>query len=452
MTSFSDLGLIGPLLKALATEGYAVPTPIQCQAIPPVLEGRDLLGIAQTGTGKTAAFVLPILQKLAQDPRPCPRKGTRALILSPTRELARQIAESVRTYGRFMKLHVAVVFGGVPIHPQIRQLAHGVDVLVATPGRLLDHIDQRTADIRCTEIFVLDEADQMLDLGFVVPIRKIVKSLPHQRQNLFFSATMPGEIGSLASELLREPVQVRVAPAATVAERVEQRVMLIEASRKRALLIDLLADPSLSRVLVFARTKHGADKVGQALAAAGVVAAVIHGNKSQSQRIRALEGFRAGATRVLVATDIAARGIDIDGVTHVINFDLPDVAEAYVHRIGRTARAGAGGHALAFCSNEERHLLREIEKLTRQQLSVIDRRSSLEGESAVGAMPARQRANHRPPRGDGARPKSFKGRAHHGHHQNAGKPTHPKKGAGGAKAAHSKGAARAASARKARAS
>jgi ATP-dependent RNA helicase RhlE len=375
MTSFSDLGLIGPLLKALDAEGYSQPTPIQARAIPSLLAGRDLLGIAQTGTGKTAAFALPIIQRLLADPKPAPRKGSRVLILSPTRELARQIGDSFRTYGKFTKLSVAVVFGGMPSGPQARQLMNGVDVLVATPGRLLDHINTRAIDIRATEIFVLDEADQMLDLGFIVPIRRLVKQLPHKRQNLFFSATMPGEIGKLASELLHEPEHVAVAPVATTAERVEQQIIFVETEKKRALLIDLLRDEALSRVLVFVRTKHGADKVGQSLAAAGLVGSVIHGNKSQGQRMRALESFRRGEARVLVATDIAARGIDIDGVTHVINFDLPEVPESYVHRIGRTARAGAGGKAVAFCSNAERNLLRQIEKLTRLQIPQTDRRA-----------------------------------------------------------------------------
>jgi ATP-dependent RNA helicase RhlE len=414
MTSFSDLGLIGPLLKALDAEGYAKPTPIQARAIPPLLAGRDLLGIAQTGTGKTAAFALPILQRLAAEPKRAPAKGCRVLVLSPTRELARQIGESFRTYGKFMKLSVAVIFGGMPPGPQARAMAQGVDVLVATPGRLLDHMRSRIIDLRATEVFVLDEADQMLDLGFIVPIRQLVKALPAKRQNLFFSATMPSEIGKLAGELLHSPEQVSVAPVATTVERVGQKAILIETSKKRALLVELLRDVTLTRVLVFARTKHGADKVAQGLAAAGHNAAVIHGNKSQGQRLRALESFRAGQARVLVATDIAARGIDIDGVSHVINFDLPDVPESYVHRIGRTARAGASGEAIAFCDSAERGLLRDIEKLTRQTIPLTDRRSTIAAE-APSHTPSHARDNDNR-RADHRKPKS-------GGHSHGGKPS-----------------------------
>ena len=375
MTSFSDLRLAEPILKALDGEGYTSPTPIQAKAIPPVMEGRNLLGIAQTGTGKTAAFALPILHRLAADRRPAPRKGCRVLVLSPTRELCSQIADSFRAYGRHLGISVAVVFGGVGHRPQIQTLSRGVDVLVAAPGRLLDLMEQRAADISGTEIFVLDEADQMLDLGFVKPIRRIVSQLSHRRQNLFFSATMPAEISGLANELLNDPVKVSVAPVATTAERVEQRVVHIEAGKKRALLVELLADPKMTRTLVFTRTKRGADRVARHLEGAGMKAAAIHGNKSQRQRELALEDFKRARINILVATDIAARGIDIDLVTHVINYELPEVPEAYVHRIGRTARAGASGIAISLCDVEERDQLRAIERLTRQQIPHEDRRN-----------------------------------------------------------------------------
>ena len=374
MTQFSELGLAAPLLKALAAEGYERPTPIQAQAIPSVMAGRDLLGIAQTGTGKTAAFALPILHRLAADRRPAPPRGCRALILSPTRELASQIAESFRAYGRHLGFTVTVIFGGAKYGPQIRTLAGGVDILVATPGRLIDHLSERHARLSDTEIFVLDEADQMLDLGFLQPIRRIVSYLPKARQNLFFSATMPTEIGKLAGELLVDPTKVSVAPAATTVERISQRLIFVEAERKRELLAELFADPALSRTIVFTRTKRGADRVAKSLTAAGVPAASIHGDKTQPQREKALAAFKAGATRALVATDIAARGIDIDAVSHVVNFELPHVPESYVHRIGRTARAGATGQAISLCADDERPLVRDIQKLTRQTIPSEDRR------------------------------------------------------------------------------
>jgi ATP-dependent RNA helicase RhlE len=375
LTEFTDLGLAQPLLKALAAEGYTTPTPIQAQAIPTVMQGKDLLGIAQTGTGKTAAFALPILHRLAADKQKPPRRGCRVLVLSPTRELASQIAESFRAYGRFMGVTVAVVFGGAKYNPQVKALANGVDILVATPGRLIDHLQQQTCYLGETEIFVLDEADQMLDLGFVLPIRKIVSKLPAHRQNLFFSATMPTEIGKLASELLKDPVRVSVTPAATTVERVEQTLLFVEAQRKRALLAELFAERALSRVIVFTRTKRGADRVARYLEASGVSAASIHGDKSQSQREKALAAFKAGACRAMVATDIAARGIDVDSVSHVINYELPNVPEAYVHRIGRTARAGATGVAISLCSDDERALLKDIQKTTRQVIPTFDRRN-----------------------------------------------------------------------------
>ncbi len=375
MTQFTDLGLAQPLLKALTAEGYTQPTPIQAQAIPHVMLGKDLLGIAQTGTGKTAAFALPILHRLAANPQKAPRRGARVLVLSPTRELASQIAESFRSYGRHMGITVAVVFGGAKYNPQIKALANGLDVLVATPGRLIDHLQQKTCYLGETEIFVLDEADQMLDLGFVLPIRKIVAQLPKERQNLFFSATMPGEIGKLAAELLKNPEKVSVTPQATTVEKVEQTLFFVEAQRKRALLAELFAERALGRVIVFTRTKRGADRVARYLEASGVPSASIHGDKSQGQRERALAAFKAGACRALVATDIAARGIDVDGVTHVINYELPNVPEAYVHRIGRTARAGATGVAISLCCDDERNLLKDIQRTTRQTIPSFDRRN-----------------------------------------------------------------------------
>jgi ATP-dependent RNA helicase RhlE len=384
LTRFSELGLAKPLLRALAAQGYDHPTPIQARAIPAVLSGRDLLGIAQTGTGKTAAFALPILHRLADDRRPAPRRGCRALVLSPTRELATQIAESFRTYGAHMGFTVAVVFGGAKYGPQIKALAGGVDILVATPGRLIDHLSEKMAHLGAAEVLVLDEADQMLDLGFLQPIRRIVSHLPKDRQNLFFSATMPGEIGKLADELLKDPVKVAVTPAATTVEKVDQSVIFVEAQRKTALLADLFADPKLSRTIVFTRTKRGADRVTKKLEGAGVTAAAIHGDKSQGQRERALKAFKAGQCRALVATDIAARGIDVDGVSHVIQFELPHVPDAYVHRIGRTARAGATGVAIALVADDERGLLKDIQRVTRQTIPAFDRR----GDRALGAMAA----------------------------------------------------------------
>ncbi|HWA62422.1 MAG TPA: DEAD/DEAH box helicase, partial [Caulobacteraceae bacterium] len=384
MTNFSGFGLNPALTRALADKGYATPTPIQSQAIPQVMAGKDLLGIAQTGTGKTAAFALPILHRLAADRRPTPRRGCRVLVLSPTRELASQIADSFKAYGKHLGFSVAVVFGGVKYGAQIKALSAGVDVLVATPGRLIDHLGEKVLTLGDVEVFVLDEADQMLDLGFLQPIRRIVSGLPKARQNLFFSATMPGEIGKLADELLKSPAKVSVTPQATTVERIEQQVLFIESARKRQLLADLFADAALRRTLVFARTKRGADRVAKYLEGAGVGAASIHGDKSQGQRERALAAFKAGKVRALVATDIAARGIDVDGVTHVVNYELPNVPEAYVHRIGRTARAGADGVAISLVSDDERNLLRDIQKTTRQTIPAFDRRN----DRALGALAA----------------------------------------------------------------
>jgi ATP-dependent RNA helicase RhlE len=388
LTQFTDLGLAKPLLKALADEGYVNPTPIQAQAIPGVMAGRDLLGIAQTGTGKTAAFALPILHRLAEDRKPAPRRSARVLVLSPTRELATQIGESFKAYGKQLGVSVAVVFGGVKHGPQMRALAGGIDVLVATPGRLIDHLQEKSISLEGVETFVLDEADQMLDMGFIVPIRRIVKFLPKQRQNLFFSATMPSEIEKLTGEILNpNPLKVSVTPAATTVERINQRVVFVEQQRKRALLAELFDDAAFKRVIVFTRTKRGADRVAKSLEQVGVEAAAIHGDKSQGQRERALASFKKGEVRALVATDIAARGIDIDAVSHVVQYELPNVPEAYVHRIGRTARAGADGSAVAFCADDERNLLKDIEKVTRQRIPNFDRRNDRHLGAATAAMP-----------------------------------------------------------------
>jgi ATP-dependent RNA helicase RhlE len=397
LTQFSGLGLAEPILRAVTQEGYTTPTPIQRDAIPYLLAGRDLLGIAQTGTGKTAAFALPLLQRLATGGAPAPRT-CRVLVLAPTRELAGQIADSFRAYGRHLRLSVTVVVGGVKHGPQQRALARGVDVLVATPGRLIDHIEASNVMLDRIEAVVLDEADQMLDLGFLPPIRRILSRLPRDRQSLFFSATMPQQIEKLSGEMLRDPARVTVTPVASTAERVNQHLYLVEQSRKPALLLDVLNRPEVERVLVFTRTKRGADRVTLHLETFGVPAAAIHGNKSQTQRERALGAFRSGRNRVLVATDIAARGIDVDGVTHVVNYELPDVPEAYVHRIGRTARAGADGTAISFCDGAERGQLRDIEKLIRKPIPQTDHRLA-RGETAGAEMAGEAAAERRPARG-----------------------------------------------------
>jgi ATP-dependent RNA helicase RhlE len=384
LTQFKDLNLNASILAALTSKGYTEPTPIQLAAIPGVMAGRDLLGIAQTGTGKTAAFALPILHRLAANRKAAPKRGCRALVLSPTRELATQIAESFKAYGSELGFSVATIFGGVGHGPQRQALARGVDVIVAAPGRLLDHLQERDADLSKTEIFVLDEADQMLDMGFIDPIRRIVRHLPRERQNLFFSATMPSDIEKLANDLLNDPLKVSVAPPATTVERINQQVIFVEAGRKRGLLTELFANPDFSRVLVFTRTKRGADKVARILEGGGVPSAAIHGNKSQAQREKSLAAFKAGSVRVLVATDIAARGIDISSVSHVVQYELPDVPEQYVHRIGRTARAGKDGSAVAFCAEDERSLLRDIERVTRQKIPATDRRN----DAALGQLSA----------------------------------------------------------------
>jgi ATP-dependent RNA helicase RhlE len=370
---FDRLGLIPPLLRALEREGYTRPTPIQEKAIGPVLAGRDLLGCAQTGTGKTAAFALPILQRLADHkPQGTGRRPIRALVLTPTRELATQVAESFRNYGHHLQLSVTEIFGGVSERPQVDSLRRGTDIVVACPGRLLDLMGQGHVRLNGVEVLILDEADRMLDMGFIVPIRRIVQQVPSKRQTLLFSATMPREIIDLARSLLANPVEVSVAPEKVTAELIDQSVFHVAKANKMALLQHLLLDGGVTRALVFTRTKHGADRVAKALGKARVPAEAIHGNKSQNARNRALANFKAGDTRVLVASDIAARGLDIDAVSHVINYDLPNEPETYVHRIGRTGRAGAAGQAFSFCDRDERDYLRSIERLMGLKVGVAE--------------------------------------------------------------------------------
>lgn len=360
---FSELNLDASLIKAISETGYTTPTPIQSQSIPKVLEGRDILGAAQTGTGKTAAFALPILDFLIKNPIRLTAKHSRVLVVSPTRELAVQIYESFSTYGKYVRFNSAVIFGGVGQEKQVRNLAQGVDVLIATPGRLLDLIKQRHLNLSGLEIFVLDEADRMLDMGFLPDIKRVIKMLPQKRQNLFFSATMPAEIKSLADSLLTNPVHVKVTPVASTVDKIEQSVMFVDKSKKKDLLLELFKNNSLKKVIVFTRTKHGANRLAETLSKNNIMTQAIHGNKSQSARQHALENLRTGRNRVLVATDIVARGIDIDQISHVINYELPNDPESYVHRIGRTARAGHSGIAISLCDHEERSYLKDIEKL-----------------------------------------------------------------------------------------
>lgn len=369
--TFQDLELIEPIAKALKEEGYTTPTPIQQKAIPLILKKIDLLGCAQTGTGKTAAFAIPILQLLTQSPiEKNEGKRIRCLILTPTRELAIQIGESFSAYGRHTNIKHTVVFGGVGQKPQTDALQKGVEVLIATPGRLLDLINQKFIRLNQLEIFVLDEADRMLDMGFVHDVRKVLKMLPQHRQSLFFSATMPPAIVTLANTILTNPAQVEVTPASSTADTIKQSVFHVNKSDKNALLLHLLEDEKINTALVFTRTKHGADKVVRVLRKAGVTSEAIHGNKSQNARQNALKNFKAQTTRVLVATDIAARGIDVDDLTHVINFEIPNIPETYVHRIGRTGRAGANGTALSFCDVDEKVFLRDIHKLISKNIPV----------------------------------------------------------------------------------
>jgi len=369
--SFENLNLIEPILRALKTEGYTIPTPIQEQAIPIILQNKDLLGCAQTGTGKTAAFAIPILQLLYQDRlQHKEQKTIKALILTPTRELAIQIDESFAAYGKHTGLKHLVIYGGVSQNPQTDALKRGVDILVATPGRLLDLINQRYVHLEHIRMLVLDEADRMLDMGFVHDVKKIIAKVPVKRQTLFFSATMPNEIQQLANTILTKPEKVEVTPPSSTADTIQQSLFYVEKSDKRALLIHLLKDKAIKTALVFTRTKHGADKVVKDLVRAGITAEAIHGNKSQNARQRALSNFKNRTTRVLIATDIAARGIDIDELTHVINYELPNIPETYIHRIGRTGRAGLDGIALSFCDQEEIEFLKDIHKLISKQIPV----------------------------------------------------------------------------------
>jgi len=395
-SSFIELGVAEPLRRALATEGYTEPTPIQVHAIPILLAGQDILGLAQTGTGKTAAFALPILQHLSIGHEQRRPKSVRALILAPTRELAIQIGDSLRTYGRHLHIRSVVVVGGVSQGPQVKALAAGVDILVATPGRLLDHMEQGNVRLDAVTTLVLDEADRMLDMGFIRDIRKIVAKLPRTRQSMLFSATMPADVEQLAQSILHQPVRIDISPPKRTAENIDQQVFYVATGEKRALLASLLKSPAFERVLVFTRTKHVANRVADHLETAGFSAEAIHGNKSQGARQRALERFRSGSARILVATDIAARGIDIDNITHVINFELPNEPESYVHRIGRTARAGAAGIAISFCDASENEYLRQIEKLTRSPLSIVQGRPSADQPPAGRnyGRPKPSRSNH----------------------------------------------------------
>jgi superfamily II DNA/RNA helicase len=430
LTSFNDFGLAEPILRALTEEKYLTPTPIQAQTIPLALAKRDVIGIAQTGTGKTAAFALPILNHLINKRVRPAQKACRVLVLSPTRELSGQIADSFRAYGRHIRpLAIELAIGGVPINRQVRAMSRGVEVLVATPGRLLDLVNQRAVTLNQLEVLVLDEADRMLDMGFIHDIKRIIAMLPKDRQTLFFSATMPQEITRLADQMLREPARVAVTPQATTVERIAQRVIHTDKAAKQSLLAELLKSEAVDRVLVFTRTKHGADKVVRGLQKSGFTAEAIHGNKSQNQRERVLASFRDGSLRTLVATDIAARGIDVDGVSHVFNYDLPNVPESYVHRIGRTARAGAEGIAISFCDHEERGYLRDIERLIRMSIPSTDRRT---GNPAAQQEPGEQRA----PRGRNGHPHKRGGndrrgqnghgepRAHQGHAEGRGPKAH----------------------------
>ena len=385
--TFADLGLADALMRAVADEGYTTPTPIQAQAIPPILAGRDVLAGAQTGTGKTAGFALPMLQRLlarASTSASPARRPIRGLIVTPTRELAAQVEQSVRTYGKHLALRSAVVFGGVGIAPQTATLRRGVDILVATPGRLLDHVQQRSADLSRVEVLILDEADRMLDMGFIHDIRRIINLLPPQRQSLLFSATFSDEIRKLAAGLLRSPLTIEVARRNVDTELVTHRVHLVEQDRKRHALAHLIRTENLSQVLVFSRTKHGANRLAEQLCRDGVSATAIHGNKTQSQRMKALAEFKQAKVSVLVATDVAARGLDIDALPHVVNFDLPNVAGDYVHRIGRTGRAGNAGEAISLVSRDERPLLSAIEQLLKRRLA----RLPLTGFSDIAAEPA----------------------------------------------------------------
>ncbi len=411
LMTFDQLHLIKPILDALHTEGYTTPTPIQQQAIPVLLEGKDLLGCAQTGTGKTAAFAIPILQlmhKQRLEGKEQNKRYIRALVLTPTRELAIQIEESFSAYGRHCGFRHLTVFGGVSQNPQTDALHRGVDILVATPGRLLDLMDQGYINLKHIEYFVLDEADRMLDMGFVHDVKKIIAKLPLHRQSLFFSATMPKEIVSLANSILKNPVKVEVTPPSSTVDKIEQSLYFVGRKDKRLLLADILQDKTIKTALVFTRTKHGADKVAYDLHKKGIKSAAIHGNKSQNARQNALNSFKEGKIRVLVATDIAARGIDVDNLSHVFNFDLPNIAETYVHRIGRTARAGASGIAISFCDEEEKEYLYDIQKLIGKKIDIVDEHNYPLSKYVETAPPPRDRQQ-------GPRKNNGQSRSGHGH-------------------------------------
>ena len=419
ISNFSELGLADPIQRALNARNHAIPTPIQARAIPELLNGRDMLGIAQTGTGKTAAFALPILHQLSRKHENIGPRSTRALILAPTRELAAQIGEEFRAYGKHLHLRQTVIYGGVGQRPQVSALTRGVDIVVATPGRLLDLMNQRHLRLDAVEFFVLDEADRILDMGFARDIKKVIAALPKIRQSLLFSATMPGDIARLADDILIDPIRVEVTPQAMPVERIKQSVYHAAAADKAALLTNVLGDSALSRVLVFTRTKHRANRVAEHLAKRGICADAIHGNKSQGARQQALKRFRDGGVRVLVASDIAARGIDIDSVSHVINYELPNEPENYVHRIGRTARAGAGGTALSFCDSAERAYLRDIERLIGSKLAVIGDEPPVMAREGNGkpkesrGAPWHKRRRSSPTTRNGKRPTPNRGRAAH---------------------------------------
>lgn len=393
--SFGNLNIIDPLCRALAKEGYTAPTPIQTLAIPHLLQGKDLMGIAQTGTGKTAAFVLPILQRISEVRKACSPGVPRALVIAPTRELAAQIDNSFATYGQFLRFRHTVIFGGVRQGPQVRELSRGVDILVATPGRLLDLMNQGYIMLKGVEFFVLDEIDRMLDMGFIKDMKRIVSALPQKHQSLFFSATLSRETGEFAEKLLTDPVHIEAAPGACTLDCIKQSVFFVDQNNKYPLLQELIRDEDMQRVLVFSRTKHRADKIAQALSKNEINADAIHGNKSQNQRTKAMHDFKSGSLRVLVATDIAARGIDVDDISHVINYDLPSEPESYVHRIGRTGRAGADGNAYSFCAADERNMLRSIERLTHTKAGIMEHKYHSEtAKTAVGiaAQPAASRS------------------------------------------------------------
>jgi ATP-dependent RNA helicase RhlE len=417
--TFATLGVAEPILRALAAENYTTPTPIQTRAIPALLAGRDLLGIAQTGTGKTAAFGIPLLQKLSVGHVPPRPKEAKSLILAPTRELAVQIEQALRTYGRFLNLKLAVILGGVSQNSQVNALRNGVDILVATPGRLLDLVQQKHVRLEHVSVFIVDEADRMLDMGFIRDVRKIVGHLPKQRQSMLFSATMPEDIARLVGEMMHDPERVEVTPPHKTADRIAQTIYHVAMPQKRQLLSKLLKDEGMTRVIVFTRTKHGANRVSEHLAKTGVAADTIHGNKSQNARQRALERFRSGHARVLVATDIAARGIDIDDISHVINFELPNEPESYIHRIGRTARAGGKGIAISFCDPSERIYLRDIEKLTRTKIDVMEHDLPPAPEQSEPAQQERPR---------GHRPQGHKPGGHRPGDKNSGAPGKKKNG------------------------